>query len=67
MRVEVEWATLESVDWFDNHRRFLEPIGNILPAKAEAEYLFLSRRPAMSVGLKPTSLRKTRSVSGLPE
>ena len=50
-RVEVEWATLESVDWFDNHRRFLEPIGNILPAKAEAEYLFLSRRSAMSVGL----------------
>ena len=61
------WATLESVDWFDNHRRFLEPIGNILPAKAEAEYLFLSPRSAMSVGLKPTSLGKTRSVSGPPE
>ena len=45
------WATLESVDWFDNHRRFLEPIGNILPVKVEAEYLFLSRRSAMSVGL----------------
>ena len=45
------WATLESVDWFNNHRRFLEPIGNILPAKAEAEYLFLSRRSAMSVRL----------------
>jgi putative transposase len=31
----VEWATLEWVDWF-NHRRLLEPIGNIPPAEAEA-------------------------------
>ena len=30
----VESATLESVDWF-NHRRLLEPIGNIPPAEAE--------------------------------
>jgi putative transposase len=28
----VEFATLESVDWFDN-RRLLEPIGNIPPAE----------------------------------
>jgi transposase InsO family protein len=33
----VEWATLEWVDWF-NHRRLLEPIGNIPPAEAEARY-----------------------------
>ena len=33
----VEWATLEWVDWF-NHRRLLEPIGNIPPAEAEAHY-----------------------------
>ena len=33
----VEFATLEWVDWF-NHRRLLEPIGNIPPAKAEARY-----------------------------
>ena len=31
----VESATLEWVDWF-NHRRLLEPIGNIPPAEAEA-------------------------------
>jgi putative transposase len=33
----VEYATLEWVDWFNN-RRLLEPIGNILPAEAEARY-----------------------------
>ena len=33
----VEFATLEWVDWF-NHRRLLEPIGNIPPAEAEAAY-----------------------------
>ncbi len=30
----VEYATLEWVDWF-NHRRLLEPIGNMPPAEAE--------------------------------
>ena len=33
----VEIATLQWVDWF-NHRRLLEPIGNIPPAEAEACY-----------------------------
>src|SRR5690625_3206704 len=33
----VELATLVWVDWF-NHRRQLEPIGNIPPAEAEANY-----------------------------
>ena len=33
----LEFATLEWVDWF-NHRRLLEPIGNIPPAEAEALY-----------------------------
>jgi putative transposase len=33
----VEFATLEWVDWF-NHRRLLEPIGNIPPAEAEQKY-----------------------------
>ncbi|WP_156167171.1 IS3 family transposase [Sphingomonas sp. Ag1] len=33
----VEYATLEWVDWF-NHRRLLEPIGNIPPAEAEELY-----------------------------
>ena len=31
----VELVTLEWVDWF-NHRRLLEPIGNMPPAEAEA-------------------------------
>jgi transposase InsO family protein len=33
----VEFATLEWVAWF-NHRRLLEPIGNVPPAEAEARY-----------------------------
>jgi putative transposase len=33
----VEFATLEWVNWF-NHRRLLEPIGNIPPAEAEQNY-----------------------------
>ena len=33
----VEFATLAGVDWF-NHRRLLEPIGNIPPAEAEERY-----------------------------
>jgi transposase InsO family protein len=33
----VEFATLTWVDWF-NHRRLLEPIGNIPPAEAEDRY-----------------------------
>ncbi|WP_332715878.1 IS3 family transposase [Pelagibacterium mangrovi] len=33
----VEFATLEWVDWF-NHRRLLEPIGNIPPAEVEKNY-----------------------------
>jgi putative transposase len=55
----VEFATLEWVDWF-NHRRLLEPIGNVPPAEAEARYyaqsqseiiLFSDRAFAASVGL----------------
>ncbi len=34
---EVEMETLKWVDWF-NHRRLLEPIGNIPPAEAEENY-----------------------------
>jgi transposase InsO family protein len=33
----VEYATLEWVDWF-NHRRLLEPIGNLPPVELEATY-----------------------------
>lgn len=34
---DVEWATLNWVDWF-NTRRLFEPIGNIPPAEKEAAY-----------------------------
>jgi len=33
----VEFATLEWVDWF-NHRRLLEPIGDVPPAELETSY-----------------------------
>ncbi len=33
----VEYGSLEWVDWF-NHRRLLEPIGNIPPAEAGDQY-----------------------------
>jgi putative transposase len=44
-RDEVEWATLEWVDWF-NHRRLLEPIGNMPPAEAEDNYYRQLAKPA---------------------
>ena len=34
---EVEYATLEWVDWFNN-RRLLEPIGDVPPAEYEMMY-----------------------------
>jgi transposase InsO family protein len=43
----VELATLEWVDWF-NHRRLLEPIGNIPPAEAEARYYAQLEEPALA-------------------
>jgi len=43
----VEFATLEWVDWF-NHRRLLEPIGNIPPAEAEARYYAQTESLAMA-------------------
>lgn len=43
----VEFATLEWVDWF-NHRRLLEPIGNIPPAEAEARYYARRDEPAIA-------------------
>ena len=43
----VEYATLEWVDWF-NHRRLLEPIGNIPPAEAEANFYAALERSDMA-------------------
>jgi transposase InsO family protein len=44
---QVEFATLEWVDWFNN-RRLLGPIGNIPPAEAEARYHALATGHAMA-------------------
>ena len=43
---DVEFATLEWVDWFNN-RRLLEPIGSIPPAEAEARYYAQTKELAM--------------------
>jgi transposase InsO family protein len=52
---EVEYATLEWVDWF-NHRRLLEPIGHVPPAEFEATY-WRKQSPDSIDGLKQPSLR----------
>jgi transposase InsO family protein len=43
---DVEFATLEWVDWFNN-RRILEPIGNIPPAELEMNYYRIANESAM--------------------
>ena len=43
----VEFATLEWVDLYNNHR-LLEPIGNMPPAEAEARYYAQLEPPAMA-------------------
>jgi putative transposase len=52
---EVEYATLEWVDWF-NHRRLLEPIGYVPPAEFEAAFQ-RQEDPSYPVVLKDPSLR----------
>ena len=52
---DVEYATLEWVDWF-NHKRILQPIGDIPPAEYEANY-YRDNSPAEEAGLKRNSLR----------
>jgi transposase InsO family protein len=47
---EVEFATLEWVDWF-NHRRLLSSIGDIPPAEFEAMYYATKTGPAKEAGL----------------
>ena len=49
-RDQVEYATLDYVDWF-NHRRLLEPIGNIPPAEREDNYHRQQKRVQLA-GLK---------------
>jgi putative transposase len=43
----VEFATLEWVDWF-NHRRLMEPLGNIPPAEAEQRYYASQKQQALA-------------------
>ncbi len=52
---DVEYATLEWVDWF-NHKRVLQPIGDIPPAEYEANY-YRDNSPDDTAGLKQNSLR----------
>ena len=47
---EVEFATLEWVDWFNN-RRLLSSIGDIPPAEFEAIYYEERERKTTEVGL----------------
>jgi putative transposase len=46
---EVEFATLEWVDWFDN-RHLLGSVGDIPPAEFEAVYHETLETPTMPVG-----------------
>jgi putative transposase len=52
---DVEYATLEWVDWF-NHRRLLEPIGYVPPAEFEAAFQ-REEDPSYPARLKKPSLR----------
>ena len=47
---DVEFATLEWVDWF-NPRRLLEPIGYVPPAEYEQQYYRSQDTPAMVAGV----------------
>lgn len=48
---DVEFATLEWVDWFNN-RRLLEPIGNVPPIEYEQAYYRSQEAPARVAGLR---------------
>ena len=52
---DLEYATLEWVDWF-NHRRLLEPIGYVPPVELEAAFQ-RQEDPSYPVRLKQPSLQ----------
>jgi hypothetical protein len=56
---EVEYATLEWVDWFNN-RRLLEPIGNIPPAEFEKHY------DVSKLKGQPRWFDSNKTASGIP-
>jgi len=58
----VELATLEWVDWF-NHRRLLEPIGNIPPAEAEQHYYAVTQTNQPPANPGRFSLEWSRAAS----
>jgi putative transposase len=58
----VEYAALEWVDWF-NHRRLLDPIGNVPSAAFEASYYHSMGQLPMAAQLKLGALRKSRGGS----
>ncbi len=58
----VEYSTLEWVDWFNN-RRLLEPISNIPPAEAEANFYAALETSDVAAQLRSISLRQTRRGS----
>ncbi|AFO88364.1 transposase [Phaeobacter inhibens 2.10] len=53
---DVEYATLEWVDWFNN-RGLLEPIGHIPPAEAEANFYAALETEDIAAYLTEISLR----------
>ena len=52
---DIEFATLQWVDWFNN-RRLLEPLGHRPPAESERAYYHQHRDPATVAGLEQPSL-----------
>ena len=60
----VEFATLAWVDWF-NHRRLLEPIGNVPPVEYEQQYYVAQEAPVMVAGVNERALSRTRGGSGV--
>tara|TARA_R110000751_G_scaffold260446_1_gene359742 strand:+ start:111 stop:677 length:567 start_codon:yes stop_codon:yes gene_type:complete len=61
----VKFATLKWVNLF-NHRRLLEPIGNMPPAEAEVQYYARLDAPAIAAELERNGLWQTRSSSRQP-
>ena len=59
---QVEFATLEWVDWFNN-RRLLGPLGYVPPVEFEQAYYRSQSSPAAVAGLTQTGLRETQGDS----
>ena len=59
---DVEYATQEWMDWFNN-RRLLEPIGHVPPAEYEMMYYRQLEESAMVAWLKQPSLWNSRGDS----